>query len=355
VKRVLILPRHAVRAASCRHRFTQYLPYLEQRGVECTVSPFFDDAYTEALLTGRDKQWWRFGQSFLRRVNVIATARRYDLVVVHSEIVPFLPAPFEQVLARLAVPYVLDFDDAFFHQYDRHLSTVVRWMCGAKIPRLMRRAAMNVAGSEYLAAYARRFSANVTVIPTTVDIDRYPTAPPPDAGGSFKIGWIGSPSTTAHLQTITSELRDFCVRTNAEILAIGAKPFQADSLPIRWIEWSESSEVRELSRADVAIMPLPSTAWAAGKCGFKLIQAMACWRPVIASPVGANCQIVEPGISGLLAGRGEWGSALERLEGDRELRFRLGAAGRRRVESAYSLQAWAPVLFDIWKRATSLR
>jgi glycosyltransferase involved in cell wall biosynthesis len=331
------------------------LPYLAERGIECTVAPFFDDTYTTSLLTADRKKWWRFGKSFLGRVAALLAAHRYDLVVVHSELIPFIPTGVERLLANLAAPYVLDFDDAFFHQYDQHRLGIVRRMFAGKIGSLMKGAAVNVAGSSYLAQYARQFSKDVVVIPTVIDLARYPCVAPPIEAGPFRVGWIGSPSTTEHLETIASELRDFCARSGAEVLAIGARRFDARGLNIRWVDWAEATEVEELSKAHVGIMPLPSTPWAEGKCAFKLIQTMACWRPAVASPVGANRHVVEDGVSGLLAGPGEWARALDTLYQNESLRNRLGVAGRVRVEANYSLRAWAPMLYDVWSRAARTR
>jgi glycosyltransferase involved in cell wall biosynthesis len=89
-------------------------------------------------------------------------------------------------------------------------------------------------------------------------------------------------------------------------------------------------------------MPLPDSPWTRGKCGFKLIHSMACWTPVVASPVGANCHIVEHGNTGFLAGPGEWMSALTTLCDDIELRRQMGWHARRAAEQKYSLQVWAP-------------
>ncbi len=349
--RVLILPRHAPQAASCRHRFVQFLPYLHAHGFSCDVVPFFDERYTAAVLGGGEKLWWRFAQASVRRLTALLTAHRYDLVVVHSEFIPFLPHVLEHWLGRRAVPFVVDFDDAFFHAYDQHPSALVRRMLGNKLGQLMAEAALNCAGSDYLCAYARRFSSNVALVPTVVDLSRYPSAPAAADADRFSIGWIGSPVTTPHLQSVLPELAAFARGRNVEIVAIGARRFDAGDAPVRWVAWSEQTEVAELSRTHVGIMPLPESMWTEGKCGFKLIQAMACWRPVVASPVGANVRIVEPGVSGLLAGPGEWVAALTRLYENPQLGAALGVNGRRTIERDYSLEVWAPRIAALWAQA----
>ena len=351
--RVLILPRHTPQAASCRHRFSQYLSYLQAHGFQCDVSTFFDERYTAAVLRGGQKQWWRFGKAALRRLLAVLSARRYDLVVVHAEFIPYLPHGFERWLAQLAIPYLVDFDDAYFHAYDQHSSALVRRLLGEKIGRLMQTAELNLAGSDYLAAYARRFSSQVSVVPTVVDLARYPAAPTEPDPTCFSIGWIGSPTTTPYLQSVMGELAAFAKGRNVQILAIGARRFDAGDAPVRFIEWSEDTEVEQLARAHVGIMPLPQTPWAEGKCGFKLIQTMACWRPVIASPVGANCRIVQDGVSGLHARPGEWRAAMERLYENASLRTKFGAAGRQTVEREYSLEVWAPRVAALWSHAAA--
>jgi glycosyltransferase involved in cell wall biosynthesis len=94
---------------------------------------------------------------------------------------------------------------------------------------------------------------------------------------------------------------------------------------------------------DIGIMPLTDTPWANGKCGYKLLQYMACGLPVIASPVGVNEKIVEHGVNGFLAQTDEdWKFYIKKLLSDSDLRCRMGAAGRKKVEKEFSLQVWGP-------------
>jgi glycosyltransferase involved in cell wall biosynthesis len=344
--RVLFLSRHDSQVASCRHRVLQFLPYFESAGIECVVSPFFDNGYARRYERSGRKSPLGGLRGLVRRLRMLRSVDSFDLVFAQAEVFPFLPAAAEAWLARGKVPLVLDYDDAVFHKYDRHPSRVVRTLLGPKIARLMRMARLVIAGNDYLAEYARRQGAEVTVVPTTVDLARYPLSPSVRSAPMFTLGWIGSPSTTPHLEHALLELRAAAQAHPFKLVAIGARPFDAGDLPVERIPWSEGTEIVELNRCDAGIMPLPDTPWTRGKCGFKLIQAMACWKPVIASPVGANVAIVNEAC-GILAGDGQWRAAIERLRGDSDLRARMGVAARARVAERYSLQAWAPRVVSI--------
>jgi glycosyltransferase involved in cell wall biosynthesis len=124
-----------------------------------------------------------------------------------------------------------------------------------------------------------------------------------------------------------------------------------DGTPFEAWRWQESNEVEFLGQFDIGIMPLPDAAWERGKCGYKLIQYMACSMPVVASPVGANREIVVHGENGLFASTtAEWISGLEKLVIDADLRRKMGDMGRRRVENRYSIQTQAPRLLEMFKK-----
>ena len=99
-------------------------------------------------------------------------------------------------------------------------------------------------------------------------------------------------------------------------------------------------------------MPLTDTPWAQGKCGYKLSQYLACSLPVVASPVGVNCEIVEHGVNGFLAEtHDDWRKALTTLMSNPDLRWEMGQAGRMKVQQKYSLQIWGPKVVNILQSA----
>ncbi len=342
--KILALTRYSRRGASSRLRTYQYVPHLETSGIHVDVSPLFGDSHLETIYSGRGARPADIGTAYLKRTSSLVEARKYDLVWIEKEVFPFLPAFAERILGWSGIPYIVDFDDAVFHRYDRHPNALTRRALSGKIAAVMSSAACVVAGNEYLAEYARRAGARrVEIIPTVIDLDRYPLVPSAE-NEVFTVGWIGTPVTAKYLSALVDPLRRLSETGRLRLVVVGAE-IEMDGVEIDCRPWSVGTEFDEISHFDAGIMPLPDTPWERGKCGYKLIQYLAAGKPVVASPVGANRSIVEEGISGYLAGSlGEWSISLAALRDNAGLRSRMGGEGRKQVERAYCLQVTAPRL-----------
>ena len=114
-------------------------------------------------------------------------------------------------------------------------------------------------------------------------------------------------------------------------------------LPINgfeFITWTQSSEVSDLQKFDIGIMPLTDDIWSKGKCGFKAIQYGASGIPALVSPVGVNTEVVKDELTGFLCNNTEdWKTRLEELILDESKRQKMGAAGRKHIEANYSVNA----------------
>lgn len=351
--RLLLLSRYTRLGASSRLRHAQYLPALAAAGFAVDTVPFFDDAYLDAFYAGRRPAPGAVLMAYARRLAALARARHYDLLWLEKEFLPWLPAVWESALVP-AVPYVVDYDDAWFHRYDQHRLGLVRRLLGSKIDTIMRRAALVVAGNDYLAEYAQRAGAGwVERLPTVLDPTRYNPAPRP-ADTRFVIGWIGTPHTAAYLTPLAPVLATVCAEGRGVVRLIGGVASALPGVPVEVRPWREEAEAAELAACDVGLMPLPDAPFERGKCGYKLIQCMAAGRPVIASPVGVNTTLVQDGITGFLADHPDaWQRALTLLRDMPVMARTMGAAGRARVEAEYALAVTAPRLIS-WLRRLCL-
>ncbi len=352
--RVLALTKYGRLGASSRMRTLQYLPLLAQHGVQLDVHPLVPDAMLQARY---DRG--RYGpaallRAYTRRLRDLLGTGAFDLLWIEKEALAWLPLPLEAALLRRR-PYVLDYDDATFHQYDLHRSAAVRRLYGRKLDGLMARAALVVAGNGYLAERAAKAGARqVEIVPTVVDLERYPLAAPACVAPMepARIAWIGSPSTARYLQAVAEPLRDLARRTPFVLRVIGGGQVPLPGVQTEAVAWSEATEVPSLQGAAAGIMPLHDSPWERGKCGYKLIQYMACALPTVASDVGANRDIVVHGTTGFLArSPQDWVEALARLLQDAALRQRMGGAGRSRVEQGYCLEVTAPRLARLLRQA----
>lgn len=351
--KILMLTRYGCQGASSRMRFFQFLPILVQLGVDYVASPLFDDAL---LLKKYSKGAYGFLDLFSvywRRIRVLTLRRQFDLVWIEKEALPWFPTCVEKWLLR-DIPYVLDFDDAIFHNYDQHRSLIVRRLYKHRIDRLMSKSALVVGGNNYLANRAMRACAPwVEVLPTVIDLERYISIrnfmQPADS--LPRIIWIGSPSTARYLEILREPLQSLSSRVPFVLRVIGAN-VDFPGVNVECVRWTEATEVASIVEGNVGVMPLLDSAWERGKCGYKLIQYMACGLPVVASPVGVNTEIVEDDLNGFLVTESEdWVVALERLLTNAELCARMGREGRKRVESRYCLQVTGPRMVELLKKS----
>jgi len=347
--RVVFFTKYTRAGASSRYRSFQYAPALAALGIEAVFEPLFDDDYLLQKYASGRVNLGRVVLALLHRVIKVFAVPRGATVVVEYELLPWFPAWPERWLHWRGVRVLMDYDDALFHQYDAHPSFLVRAMLGRKIATVMQLAQTVIAGNDYLATYARQAGASrVVVIPTVVDISLYAASLVPLATKKFTIGWIGSPSTARYLLAVAPVLAKVCAKGEAVVRLIGAGKIELPGVPVESVAWSEATEVDEISRFDVGIMPLPDEPWARGKCGFKLIQYMACEVPVIASPVGVNQTLVEHDKNGLLADSlADWEQSLLGMMQDLEYRKRMGRQGRRKVQQAYDVNVTAPKLAEL--------
>jgi glycosyltransferase involved in cell wall biosynthesis len=82
------------------------------------------------------------------------------------------------------------------------------------------------------------------------------------------------------------------------------------------------------------------------------MEAMATGRPVVATRITGIPELVEDGVSGLLVATGsleQLVGALERLAASRELRGRMGLAGRQKVEAEFDARRCAGQVAEVFR------
>ncbi|MDQ5851135.1 MAG: glycosyltransferase family 4 protein [Chloroflexota bacterium] len=249
----------------------------------------------------------------------------------------------------------MDYDDPINLNYEQHSNRLLRSMLRSKIPGIVSRSCQVVAGNRLLAEWTAQFNPNVTIIPTSVDLRKYAAdVPRRRAGEKPVIGWIGTPMTARYLRLLERPLRALRTRHDFVLKVIGAPNFTMEGIEVQAVPWSEATEVDELRTCDIGIMPIPDDPWARGKSALKLIQYLAAGVAAVASPVGANCDVLQESRNGLFAVTEEdWTEKLAALIERPAYREHLARAGRHTVEERFSLQGNAPRFTVILRQAAA--
>ena len=327
------------------------MPYLKAQGVAVDLFPFADTKLMGVLhKPGRQATKAMANMKrFLRRFGDAVKSRRYDAVLIHRAACIAGPATIERLVSWLGCPVIYDFDDAIFKLHTTEANRHFGWLkFPGKTRTICRLSKHVVVGNTYLADYALKYNSRVTVIPTSIDTQRYQPVRKNGPNDKVVIGWTGSSTSQTHLEMFAPVVRELVSLRDVEFRVISDREPVLPGIPYVWQPWSPETEVEDLSRLDIGIMPIPDDEWARGKCALKALQYMAMGVPTICSPVGANSEVIQHGENGLLASTtDEWISCFQMLVDDSELRRRLGLMGRRTVEDRYSMKKCSELFANV--------
>jgi glycosyltransferase involved in cell wall biosynthesis len=279
---------------------------------------------------------------------LLVKAQQADVVILQRR----LPIPWQlHALRRAAKHLIFDFDDAIFGRDSYASRGVVSARRERRFAAVCRAADVVVAGNAYLAEHTARWlrSDKVRVIPTCVNPELYRLARHERKAGDAQLVWVGSSSTLKGLEAVRPMLEGLGRNVPDLTLKLVCDRFlHLDHVPVMAVPWTEAGEAAELADADIGICHMPDDDWSRGKCGLKVLQYMAAGLPVVANRVGVHREIVLHGETGFLADTDkEWQEAVRLLANNAELRRRLGAAGRLRVEAEYSTARGAALWRDM--------
>jgi phosphatidyl-myo-inositol dimannoside synthase len=242
-------------------------------------------------------------------------AREADLVHAH-----WLPSG--AVAALTGKPFVVQLWGT-----DVELARRAPWLAR----RILRKARIVICPSTALADAARELGAtDVRVIPSGIELPE-------------RIGEEDEPPHVLYAGRLSPEkgILDLVAAADGlPLVVVGDGPLR-DEVP-QAVGFLPNQELQErMARAAVVAVPSHREGF-----GVVCLEAMAQGRPVVASAVGGLRDLVVDGETGYLVQSGDRDAlreALERLLADRELRRRLGAAGRDRAATHFS-----------WPRVTDL-
>jgi len=356
------------RGASTRYRVLQFLPYLES-SYKIKHFAFLDDNTYEMFKSNKlFSTLLRVIFLLFRPLKLILKVKKNDILFVHRDIYPFGPFWLERCLKAKGAKIIFDLDDAIFLEDTSEITNkknklLYKMKYGKRYNEIIKISNIVICGNEYLANYCSKINPNTFILPTVIDSHKVNVTGNIDiiseTNDSLKFGWIGNPGNSTYFQKILPIFDNMAEKYQKKIMFkciggnINYKPNSA-YFSILEVPWSEDTEYQELSRIDIGIMPLESSEWSEGKCGFKILQYMSVAKPSIADAVGVNKNIVDHMKNGFLANSlDDWQKYIELVivEYNSDLLNKMGKAAKDKFEMKYTLQKNLPKFKELLLKA----
>ena len=343
-KRILVICPHPVGyAPGQRLKFEQYFEAWRAAGYEVHVSSFMSEKMQQTVyLKGHflTKISGTLG-GYIRRFKDLFEIKKHDIVYVFLWVTPFGPPFFEYMLRRLASKIVYDIDDLIYMKNTSPANKFIKVLkSDGKVKFLLKNADHILVSTDKLLRVAQQFNASISLIPATVDVNRYTYPVNGNASKTVVLGWSGSHTTSKYLHLLDNVLKKLSEKYPISINVMGDKSFTIDGLHVNLIEWTAATEVKSLQQFDIGLHPLPDEEWIYGKSGGKLVQYMAAGLPIVASALGPNFKVIKEGYNGFLAASDEeWIEKLSILIKDKALRKEMSKHSRQFAEEHYSVEA----------------
>lgn len=334
--KVVIFTKYTEDGPSSRYRTFQYIPYLTKE-YSYRINSLFPSGFERNKII----DWGGLALNFLKRFFIlIFRLRKGDILYIEYELFPYFPPIFEFILHFRGISYVLDFDDAIYHNYDSSNSKLVRLFFSHKITFISKYASAIIVGNNYLYSYFIKLNSRVYIIPTSIKFSKYNEKRNPKRIEYPIIGWIGSHSTSVNLiQLLPVFLKLKIKYPNLDVIFCGVSS-QIKSIysgtGVKFINWGVDSEFEFLNSVNIGVMPLDDVPFNRGKCGFKLIQYMAMGIPTISNPFIANVEIDRSSGNLFAQTEGEWYNGLVKMIEEKEYFKEVGENNIEIIEEFYN-------------------
>ena len=294
-------------------------------------------------------------RAYLERLRLTRNLSSFDAVFVYREAALLGPAILERRIAQSGKPLIYQLDDPLYVPYRSPTNGYLSYLkCFSKVADICRLSKVVIVNSRQIKEYALKYNNNVWQIPSVVDSDVYVFQPRASSSTPTCIGWSGSPTTVGNLRVIADALRELAGRVDHGVHFIGGTRFDLPGVSYTAQNWRAETEVEDLRRIEVGVVPLPINEWNKRKFYMKVVQYMSLGIPTVCTPLGSNPDVVEHGVTGFLANTtSEWVEYLEKLIRDSSLRLSMGQNAARVAREKYSLAANAGRIIGAFNTAVT--
>jgi glycosyltransferase involved in cell wall biosynthesis len=281
-------------------------------------------------------------------------ARKYSVVIVRRELLLYNDYGnlfMEKFLLKINSNVILDFDDdiSAAKKEPRTINSLFGKLMrenGNKFNDTLRHYKKFIVASAYLKNKVLDenksiLPSNILVIPTCVDYNNYTPKKYQNNVTKLVFGWIGGNHNYKLLDSIIPILDTLSYSYDFKLVVIGGDVYKKDvNFEIEFFPWSLDTEIENLYKIDIGLMPLNDDDISKGKGGFKLIQYMGLGIVSIASAITINKEIVDNKENSFLAtDLDSWEEIITNILENKYDLNNMGFKARQKILENYTFEA----------------
>ena len=330
--------KYAELSPSYRTRFLSYKNFFNSKNIKVVTKELFDEKFYKLRIFNNKTDYLKILKFYYLRLKDLIFRKKPFIAIVHVELLPYIPFIAEIILKIRNIPYVIDIDDAVYFRF-KNKNIILNKFDNLKFKYMFTNSSAILAGNNFHYNYVKRLNNNVQYFPTSIDFKKYDISKYKKKHRVFTIVWIGTPSTTFYIKPIIKMLNALKKNRNINLKIIGSDVNSISELNCSFVDWNQNTEIEELSKCHVGIMPLNNSNWELGKCAYKILQYMSLKIPVVASPVGINKKIIKDNENGFLAyNDDDWYNKINDLIDNIDLWKKISNNGYETVKKQFNLE-----------------
>jgi glycosyltransferase involved in cell wall biosynthesis len=326
---------------------------LTREGIELDYAPFETDVLREILYaSGRTLvKVSEMVKGYVERLRLLKRLDDYDAVFVYREAALLGPAFLEKRIAKRK-PIIYQLDDPLYMPYRSPSNGYLSYLkFFGKIREIIRISKVVMVNSSHIRQYAEQFNRNIWQVPSVVDTDKFVYQPFTERS-RVCVGWSGSRTTLKNIGMLEKPLQRISASDLCSLHFIGGTELGLQSVEYTAQKWSAESEVGDLRKMQIGLIPLPEFSWNRHKFIMKTAQYMALGIVPIGTPMASNPEVIRHGENGFLAATDdEWVDCITQLVSDRDLLRRLSRTAAEDALAKYSLKANEQKIVDAFRAA----
>jgi glycosyltransferase involved in cell wall biosynthesis len=310
---ILFLENFPIENSGYQYRAAKWVNLLQENGyiVDILTTNKHISQYDFKLM---NHKFFLLRNMYIRFLHCLQ-ARKYSVIIVRRELLLYNDYGnlfMEKFLLKINSNVILDFDDdiSAAKNEPKKINSIfgkIMMQNGNKFNESLRLYRMFIVATNYLKEKVLLENKNiknsdVIVIPTCVDYNKYTNKTYSNKIINPIFGWIGGNQNYKYIDMLLPIFNKLSNKFSFKLLVIGGEKYiRNTNFEILFTPWSLDTEINNLYKIDIGLMPLIEDKVSKGKGGFKLIQYMGLGIVSIASAITINEEIVDDGVNSFLA------------------------------------------------------